>query len=77
MHDDVLTESCVKWSLEIARYARERNPARFFSLCKGATYVQACFVHMQFLEVRLFLMETHCEFSHMVAIEVDESGNTS
>lgn len=52
IHDDMATEPCVKWSLEISRYVRERNPARFFRLCADATYVQACFVHMQFLEVR-------------------------
>lgn len=76
-HDDVLNDSCVKWSLEIARYARERNPARFFRLCEDATYVQACFVHMQFLEVRSSLAEIQSAFFQMVTNCVVESGNTS
>eukprot|EP00892_Ulva_mutabilis_P005341 jgi/Ulvmu1/3179/UM015_0220.1 len=51
MPNDIAANPCVKWSLEISRNARERNPARFLHLCEDATYVQACFVHWQFIEM--------------------------
>jgi hypothetical protein len=49
---EVLSDSSVRWALAVVLTMQQRNYARFLKLLQASTYVQACFVHMVFLEVR-------------------------
>jgi hypothetical protein len=50
--DDVRSDPAVRWALAVVQAINQNNLCQFDSLLQVATYVQACFLHMLFLEVR-------------------------
>ena len=49
--EDILADPSVLWALAVVDAIEDRNYVQFVKLLLTATYVQACFLHMLFLEV--------------------------
>lgn len=49
--EDILADPSMLWALAVVDAIEERNYVQFVKLLLTATYVQACFLHMLFLEV--------------------------
>lgn len=58
--DDVLSDPGVLWALAVVDAIFQRNYVQFVKHLQIATYVQACFLHMLFLEVRTSSAILHC-----------------
>lgn len=52
--EDIVSDPRVRWALAVVDAIQQFNYVQFVKLLQTSTYVQACFLHMLFLDVRSY-----------------------